>query len=156
MLLLDEPASGLDPRARVEIKALIEELRRWARRSSSRSHILPELADFCNKIGIIERGRLLVAGDVEGIVRKLQPARRLTIRTVGELNGLRAAIERIPKVVNVTGEGNTAQVEFQGDLEEQAQMLASLVESGHRVCSFTETGMDLEDVFMQVTTGKVQ
>ncbi len=156
VLLLDEPASGLDPRARVEIKALITELGRMGKTIIVSSHILPELSDFCNKIGIMERGRLLVSGDVEGIVRQLQPARRITIKTVGDANGLRAAVERVPKVGQVTCDGDTALVEFHGDLPEQAEMLRTLIAGGHPVCSFTETGMDLEDVFLRVTTGKVQ
>ncbi len=153
ILLLDEPASGLDPRARVEIKALIAELGRMGKTVIVSSHILPELADFCNKIGIMERGKILVSGDVQTIVRQLQPARRLAIRTVGPLNGLRAAVESMPHVSGVTGEGETLNVDFQGGLEEQAQMLEALIAGGHRVCSFSETALDLEDVFMRVTTG---
>ncbi len=153
LLLLDEPASGLDPRARVEIKALIAELGRMGKTVIVSSHILPELADFCNKIGIMERGRILVSGDVQGIVRQLQPARRLAIRAVGPLNGLRAAVEGMPHVSGVDGEGETLHVSFDGGLEEQAQMLETLIAGGHRVCSFSETALDLEDVFMRVTTG---
>lgn len=153
VLLLDEPASGLDPRARVEIKALIAELGRMGKTVIVSSHILPELADFCNKIGIMERGKILVSGDVQTIVRQLQPARRIAIRTVGPVNGLRAAVESMPHVSGVDGEGETLNVEFQGGLEEQAQMLEALISGGHRVCSFSETALDLEDVFMRVTTG---
>lgn len=153
VLLLDEPASGLDPRARVEIKALIGELGRMGKTVIVSSHILPELADFCNKIGIMERGKILVSGDVQAIVRQIQPARRLAIRTVGPLNGLSAAVEGMPHVTGVSGEGETLHVDFQGGLEEQAGMLEALIASGHRVCSFTETALDLEDVFMRVTTG---
>lgn len=153
ILLLDEPASGLDPRARMEIKALIGELGRMGKIVIVSSHILPELADFCNKIGIMERGRLLVTGDVQSIVRKLQPARRIAIRTLGPANGLRGVIEGMPHVGGVEGDGDTLQVSFEGGLEQQAQMLEALVAGGHRVCSFSETALDLEDVFMRVTTG---
>lgn len=156
VLLLDEPASGLDPRARVEIKALIAELGRMGKTIIVSSHILPELSDFCNKIGIMERGNLLLSGDVQDIVRQLQPARRITIQTVENLNGLRAAVEALPNVTHVATDGNTALVDYQGDLEDQAEMLRALVADGHRICSFTESAINLEDVFMRVTTGKVQ
>jgi ABC-2 type transport system ATP-binding protein len=153
ILLLDEPASGLDPRARVEIKALIGELGRMGKTVIVSSHILPELADFCNKVGIMERGRLLVADDVQAIVRQVQPARRLVIKTFGPLNGLRTAVEAMPLVTSVEGEGETLRVDFGGDMEQQAQLLEALISGGHRVCSFAETALDLEDVFMRVTTG---
>ncbi len=157
ILLLDEPASGLDPRARVDIKALIAELGRMGKTIIVSSHILPELADFCNKIGIMERGKMLVSGDVQSIVRQLQPARRLTIRTVGPTNGLHAALEAVPDVTKITDEADDiTTVDFQGDIHAQAAMLKSLIDSGHPVCSFTETGLDLEDVFMRITTGSVQ
>ncbi len=153
ILLLDEPASGLDPRARVEIKALIAELGRMGKTVIVSSHILPELADFCNKIGIMERGKILVSGDVGTIVRQLQPARRIAIKTVGALNGLRAAVENLPHITGVGSEGETLTVDFEGTLEQQAEMLETLINGGHRVCSFSETALDLEDVFMRVTTG---
>jgi ABC-2 type transport system ATP-binding protein len=157
VLLLDEPASGLDPRARVEIKALIAELGKMGKTIIVSSHILPELADFCNKIGIIERGKLLISGDVQQITRQLQPHRQITIKVMGEANGLKLALERFPKVDRVICDGDVAQVEFYGDLDEQVEMLRMLVAEGHRICSFTETPMNLEDVFMRVTKeGAVQ
>ena len=159
ILLLDEPASGLDPRARVEIKALIAELGRMGKTIVVSSHILPELADFCNKIGIMERGKMLIEGDVDTIVRQLQPMRRIEIKALGPLNGLRATLDESPDVIGVTEQGNGDAhviVEFQGDIQAQVVLLKSLVESGHDISSFNETGFDLEDVFMRVTTGKVQ
>jgi len=153
ILLLDEPASGLDPRARLEIKALIAELGRMGKTIIVSSHILPELADFCNKIGIMERGKLLVSGDVQTIVRQLQPTRRLAIRTLGEVNGLRPVLESMPHVGSVDVQGDTAHVSFEGGLEEQARLLQELVARGQPICAFSETAIDLEDVFMRVTTG---
>lgn len=157
VLLLDEPASGLDPRARIDIKALISELGRMGKTVIVSSHILPELADFCNKIGIIEKGNLLVSGDVEGIVRQLQPQRQITIKVAGDARTLQSPLERFPNVMNVVCENDTAQVAFEGDLEAQAELLGSLIAQGCKVYSFTETKMDLEEVFMQIThTGAVQ
>jgi ABC-type multidrug transport system ATPase subunit len=107
----------------------------------------------------MERGRMLVSGQVNDIVQQLQPARRLVIKTVGSLNGLHSALDDFPDVSGVTtpeNESDTALVDFKGDLEAQAAMLTSLIQQGHKICSFTETGLDLEDVFMRVTTGSVQ
>lgn len=156
VLLLDEPASGLDPRARVEIKALIAELGKMGKTIIVSSHILPELSDFCNKIGIIERGKLLISGDVQEIVRQLQPARRISIRVVGEPNGIAKVLSGVPKVGDVTQDGDTCHMEFHGDFDEQTDLLRTLVHAGVRIRTFSETEMDLEDVFMRVTTGKVQ
>ncbi|HEX5323163.1 MAG TPA: ABC transporter ATP-binding protein, partial [Capsulimonadaceae bacterium] len=156
VLLLDEPASGLDPRARIDIKALIAELGKMGKTIIVSSHILPELADFCNKIGIIERGKLLVSGDVETIVRQMQPARRITIKTLGEVSSLQESLRGVENVTLVGHEADSVQVDFQGTLEDQAQMLARLIGQGHKICSFSEMSLDLEDVFMRVTTGSVQ
>jgi len=82
VLLLDEPASGLDPRARVEIKELLKELKAMGKTIIISSHILPELSDFCNKIGIIEQGELIVSGDVEDIMRQVAGAQRLVIKVM--------------------------------------------------------------------------
>src|SRR5581483_3087979 len=84
VLLLDEPASGLDPRARVEIKELLKELRRMGKTILISSHILPELADFCNKIGIIEQGEMIVSGDVGEIMRQITGGQLLDVCVVPE------------------------------------------------------------------------
>jgi ABC-2 type transport system ATP-binding protein len=162
VLLLDEPASGLDPRARIEIKKLIARLGALGKTIIVSSHILPELADFCNKIGIMERGKLLVSGDVDLVVRQYQPTRQLRVLLA---NGDGRAAERAlcairewPTVERVAFEGDdltTLRVAYNGDLEDQAALLRTLIAGGHPVCSFAEDAMDLEDVFLRVTTGKV-
>jgi ABC-2 type transport system ATP-binding protein len=160
VLLLDEPASGLDPRARIEIKKLIVHLGQMGKTVIVSSHILPELSDFCNKIGIMERGKLLVSGDVEDIVRQLQPTRQLRIALLeggAPLHRMQKTLEALPNVETAIAEeeGLALRVAFRGGLEEQANLLKTLIQEGHPVCSFTEAAMDLEDVFMRVTTGKV-
>jgi ABC-2 type transport system ATP-binding protein len=159
VLLLDEPASGLDPRARVEIKGLIAELGRMGKTIIVSSHILPELADFCNKVGIMERGKMLVSDHVETIVRRLQPAKKIAIKTLGSIEGIRAALDDYPEVTGVTltmDEPDSALVDFSGDHAAQAKLLKTLIEAGYQISSFHETKMDLEDVFLRVTTGSVQ
>jgi ABC-2 type transport system ATP-binding protein len=83
LLILDEPASGLDPRARIELRELLKELRALGKTVMISSHILTELAEMCTHIAIIERGRLLAAGDVQTILRSLQPHRTLEVRVLG-------------------------------------------------------------------------
>ncbi|MFQ3610822.1 MAG: ABC transporter ATP-binding protein [Fimbriimonadales bacterium] len=155
LLLLDEPASGLDPRARVEIKELIRELGAMGKIVLVSSHILPELADFCNKIGIIEKGELLVWGAVDDIVKQIQVARHLMIRPLGELEPLIQRLERYPLVQGLEPRDGHLLVHFNGGLEEQAQLLTELIQEGFRIAAFHEESLDLEDVFMQITRGEV-
>jgi ABC-2 type transport system ATP-binding protein len=155
LLLLDEPASGLDPRARIEIKELIRELGAMGKIVLVSSHILPELADFCNKIGIIEKGELLVWGPVDEIIARLQPARVLQIRVLDDPEPLANYLESISHISQLALQNGCVEVHFTGGLEEQAELLAQLIRDGFRVVSLTETSLDLEDVFMQITRGEV-
>ncbi len=155
LLLLDEPASGLDPRARIEIKELIRELGAMGKIVLVSSHILPELADFCNKIGIIEKGDLLVWGPVDEIIAQLQPARVLQIRLLDDPETLAKHLEGDPHITHLALQNGSVEVHFTGGLEEQAELLAKMVRDGFRVVALTETSLDLEDVFMQITRGEV-
>src|SRR5882757_3399574 len=94
VLILDEPASGLDPRARLEMKALLTELRGMGKTILISSHILSELADFCTSIGIIERGKLLAAGSIQEITRQLRSHRVLKVRVLDENTDRAASIMR--------------------------------------------------------------
>lgn len=156
LLLLDEPASGLDPRARSEFKELVLELGRMGKIVIVSSHILPELATFCNKVGIIEQGKMLAFGSVNDIVKKVRGGRHVDVRMIGEVDGVTEAIGNLPHVmkVDVIGPSSIA-IEFTGDDEEQAALLASLIDKGYRIIDFRERKFDLEDVFLQVTTGAV-
>lgn len=179
VLLLDEPASGLDPRARIEIKELFKELKSMGKTIIISSHILPELADFCNKVGIIERGELLISGDVKEIMAQVAGGKTLEVRLLddfdraaeimADLPGVRAVRrvdERASAVVRnvdvdidlepVSGESCAMVVDFTGDLEAQADLNRHLVEKGLRVIAFHEQQTDLEDIFMKVTRGLVQ
>jgi len=159
VLLLDEPASGLDPRARIEFRALLKELQAMGKTIFVSSHILPELADFCNVVGIMERGQLIVAGKVNDIVRKLEGGMVLDVRLVGdEDTGDRAVqiLEDFPNVREARAEGNHLTIGFTGHHEDLPQLLAHLVGNGLPVATFSPRAADLEDVFMKVTKGAVQ
>ena len=121
------------------------------------SHILPELADFCNKVGIFEKGKMLISGSVEEIVQRLRPHRLLSIKVLGDATALEPTLLRVPNIANIRYKDSVAELEFQGTLEDQVEILHRLIVEGHRIASFAETSMDLEEVFMQVThAGAVQ
>jgi len=156
LLLLDEPASGLDPRARIEIRELLKELRRMGKTILISSHILPELADFCNKIAVIEQGKLVVSGDVEEIMRKCRGGLVLKIRLaerVPEAIVLLKTTEFVGEVT--TDEEGSVMATYIGEDGTQHNVLQSLVTNGFKVIGFEEARVDLQDVFMQVTKGLV-
>jgi ABC-2 type transport system ATP-binding protein len=156
VLLLDEPASGLDPRARIEIKELFKELKAMGKTIIISSHILPELADFCNKVGIIERGQMLIEGDVQDIMAQVSGGRVLEIGLLSDAAPAQTLLEAHPAVTAVRILEDRLHLDFTGDLETQADLLSLLIGHGHRVLSFTEQETDLEDIFMKVTKGLVQ
>lgn len=157
LLLLDEPASGLDPRARAELKELIAELGRMGKIILVSSHILPELADFCTMVGIIEQGEMKAFGAVEDITRTLQEHKVLELRVVEGASQATGMLIGRPHVLGAHLMGSTTiKIEFSGDLQDQAELLASLVSEGHKVIEFKEISADLEDVFLKVTSGAVQ
>jgi ABC-2 type transport system ATP-binding protein len=156
VLLLDEPASGLDPRARIEIKELLRELKSMGKTIIISSHILPELADFCNKIGIIEQGEMIVSGDVQEIMRQVTGGQMLDIRVVPE--DVDRAIELLGGLSTVRQSRLVDQelkVDYVGEAGLTHEVLTALVTAGVRVRGFTEEKTDLEDIFMKVTRGVV-
>jgi ABC-2 type transport system ATP-binding protein len=156
VLLLDEPASGLDPRARIEIKELLKELKSMGKTIIISSHILPELADFCNKIGIIEQGELVVSGDVQAIMQQVSGGRVYELRVVEDLDGAAALLQARPDVRGVKTVDGALKIEYSGDPDEVYQLLRDLLAAGFKVQSFSEQETDLEDIFMKVTRGAVQ
>ncbi|GIW87391.1 MAG: ABC transporter ATP-binding protein [Isosphaeraceae bacterium] len=156
VLILDEPASGLDPRARVEIKSLLTELRAMKKTILISSHILSELADFCTTIGIIERGRLLAAGSIQEIQKQLRTHRVLKVGLVGEdVPRALAMLRAEPAVQHVESYDHTITCEFQGEDGDKARLLHRLIAAGVSVHTFTEVELSLEEVFMMITKGVV-
>jgi ABC-2 type transport system ATP-binding protein len=155
LLLLDEPASGLDPRARSELKELIAELGRMGKIVIVSSHILTELAGFCNTVGIMERGDLLAFGPVDTIIKGMQPHRTLVVRVLGDAGEAGKLLQDQAGVLGVQLNSEGVQVDFEGDLDAQAGLLKALVLANHKVIGFREEQADLEDVFLKLTTGAV-
>jgi ABC-2 type transport system ATP-binding protein len=155
VLILDEPASGLDPRARVEVKALLKELRRMGKTILISSHILTELADCCTSIGIIERGQLLMHGPIEDVYRRIRGDRLVQVRFTDKMDIGMSIIRSSPYVRNVQVDNHGALLELETDDSGVADLLRQLVSQGVGVRSFAEKEPTLEDVFMLVTKGLV-
>ena len=157
VLILDEPSSGLDPRARLEVKALLKELRRMGKTILISSHILTELADCCTSIGIIERGQLLMHGSIEDVYRRIRGVTRtLRLRFVDNMPAGLSIIRSLPATRDVQVEDHQATVELETDDAGVAELLRQLVSSGVQLSSYGEKEPSLEDVFMLVTKGLVQ
>ncbi len=156
VLLLDEPASGLDPRARVELRELLRTLQGMGKTIIISSHILLELAEMCSDIAIISGGRLIVSGDVNQVTHRLGGGRQLDIRVIDCVTEAAQLLKDMPNISNVESEnGNTIQVECTGDDQAVHQVLAALITNGIPVISFAPRsgGGRLEEVFMSITEG---
>ncbi len=156
VLLLDEPASGLDPRARVELRELLRTLQGMGKTIVISSHILLELAEMCTDVAIIQAGRLVVAGDVEQVSRRLDGGRQLEIRVLERFTETKEALKNMPEITNVldgNGDEELIQAEFNGDNQALHRILAALMAQNIPVVSFAPRtgGGRLEEVFMSIT-----
>jgi ABC-2 type transport system ATP-binding protein len=155
VLLLDEPASGLDPRARVEMRELLRELGAMGKTIVVSSHILMELAELCDSVGIIEKGRLVASGPLDEITRHVKQGRTLRLKLISAQDEAEAVLRDQPGVGQVYEANGFLEVEFLGDDEATASLLETLVARGVRLVSFGEVTSDLEDVFLRLTKGEV-
>jgi ABC-2 type transport system ATP-binding protein len=155
VLLLDEPASGLDPRARVELRELLRELRSLGKTIVISSHILPELEELCTSVAIIDRGQVLAQGRVADIERRLRVGAVLRVRVLGEQparEAARAHFAAQPDVASATLlEDGTIEIGYRGDDAGTARLLASAIRADHAIVSFARAASDLEELFLQVT-----
>src|SRR6266849_5525590 len=156
VLLLDEPASGLDPRARVELRELVRTLQGMGKTIVISSHILLELAEMCTDIAIIQGGRLVIAGDVEQVSRRLDGGRQIEIRVLERLAEAKELLKNMPDISNVLDENGDAELihaEFSGDNPALHRILAALMAQDIPVVSFAPRsgGGRLEEVFMRIT-----
>jgi len=163
VLILDEPASDLDPRARIEMRDLLMELRRMGKTIFLSSHILAELADMCTSVGILERGKLVAAGPVDAIARALDRGggdqkRRARVRVLGSTLMVLDVLG--PKGVEVEPIGDAANgscvISYDGDDAALAAMVKSLIEAGVQLVGLEPERNELERIFLEVTRGEVQ
>jgi ABC-2 type transport system ATP-binding protein len=152
VLLLDEPASGLDPRARVEMREILRELRRMGKTIIISSHILPELTELCTMIGIIDQGRMRATGQVQEVVRKLSADRRVRITILGDNERAIAILEPLAPVRSVQLANGTIEATYEGDDSTAADILQALTAEGVKVSAFSPVDGGLEEAFMRVTS----
>jgi ABC-2 type transport system ATP-binding protein len=159
VLLLDEPASGLDPRARVELRELLRELRSLGKTIVISSHILPELEELCTSIAIVDRGQVLTQGKVAEIERRLRVGAVLRVRVLGEIAEIEAAREHFsaqPLVASAAVlDDGTIEIGFRGDDEASARLLSNGIGAGLRIANFGRAANDLEELFLQITARDV-
>ncbi len=155
LLVLDEPAAGLDPRARIELRQLIKELQRMGKTILISSHILTELADMCDSIAIIEQGRLIAAGRVDDLVSGRGGGLRLKIRLLDEVERSANLLRGLARISNVSADGAHISFNYAGTEAEIPVLLAGLLEQGLKIVSVSQESRNLEDIFLSITRGAV-
>ena len=157
VLILDEPASGLDPRARIEFRELLKELQRMGKTIVVSSHILTELSTICNTVGIIEAGKLVAAGAVDAILKSLRTQREFTVNLLERADSERALslLKKQSGVQNPEAVGSSIRFAFQATEPEIAALIECLAAERVRFTSFREEMVDLETAFMTLTKGKL-
>ncbi|HKQ90306.1 MAG TPA: ABC transporter ATP-binding protein [Blastocatellia bacterium] len=155
-LIMDEPAAGLDPRARIELRELIRALSSQGKAVLISSHILTELAEICDGAVIIEHGKILMAGRVGEMLTDNASRRVALIRVLSDSEALYRELLQTPGVEAARLNGDEVMAEVNGDDEALCALLATLVGRGHRVIEFKQQRANLEEIFMSVTKGDVQ
>ena len=156
LLILDEPSSGLDPRARVEMKELLKNLHSMGKTIVISSHILSELSEMCNSIGIMNRGQLMTAGRIEDVMQHFSGGRKLHIRVISEMEpAVRLMQEQAQAIVESVRE-NEIIVSYQGTDEQTGALLRNLLQNQVVVTDFYRESGTLESLFMQLTGGGAQ
>ena len=157
VMVLDEPAAGLDPRARIEVREMIRQLANQGKAILISSHILTELAEICDVVGILEMGRLVAVGSVDDIQRQGQTAQNVVeVRLLDGTTTLANWLGERPGVTQIHTDGQVVRFLHAGQMEAEADLLKAMIEAGFRVAAFGSRRKSLEDVFMQVTKGLVQ
>lgn len=154
LLLLDEPASGLDPRARIEVRELLVALKEMGKTIIISSHILHELSQLCTSIGIIEAGQFVTQGSLDHIYKRLELSRIIHVQIVGEMNGICEKIEQMHGVTSVQVQADRLAIQLQEDQMAVEELHAQIAATGTKIRMFQAEAMDMETVFMKLTEGK--
>ena len=162
VLILDEPASGLDPRARVEIRELMLELARLGKTIFFSTHILADVAEICTRVGIIEEGKMVATGGIEELQQLVMPHRQVQLTVLNratEVEEILRNLSGVSAVENLTPNGNNGRTrfefEFTGEESALSDLLTRLIQADIQIIHFSEERRDLEEVFMRVTKGLV-
>lgn len=151
VVILDEPANGLDPNGRIDMRRMILRLKEHGKTIMLSSHILPELSSICDRVGIIEKGRLLSSGTVKEITASLQEEMQLSVLVGGNTEAAAGLCKAFPNVKTVSFEGNEIRVVFDGTRGEVALLNKQLNDAGFAVIGLREEEADLEQAFLKVT-----
>ncbi len=156
VLLLDEPASGLDPRARIEIRELLKELKRMGKTIVISSHILHELAEFCTTVGILEQGELLFHGTIDEFVRQARIGTRVHVCVVERREVAREILSAMPDIRSVEEQNGQLLIELAEGVQDFSFIARALLDRGLKLRELREEQVDIETAFMRMTQGKVQ
>ena len=156
VLILDEPAAGLDPRARIELREMIRQLAADGKSILVSSHILTELAEMCDRVAIVELGQLVAVGTVAEIQRKLQPHRTVQVRVLNDAANAARWLEARSDINGITVTEDLIRFNHEGDRISEAALLKEMVLAEMQVVEFSAYSQSLEEVFLQVTRGAVQ
>ena len=158
IMIMDEPAAGLDPQARIELREMIKTLAAEGKGIFLSSHILSDLDEICDSAVIIEKGRLLSSGKVSQLIDRQDQTVKFEVKFLGDMDGIIAAVKAIPLISGVKQTGNKCVVieTYDHSQEAAASILQSMIGAGCSITSFNPLETSLEDVFMNVTTGEVQ
>jgi ABC-2 type transport system ATP-binding protein len=156
LLLLDEPASGLDPRARIEMMEILRELQRMGKTIIISSHILTELETICNRVCIIERGKLIYSGPVQGVRDQMSQGRIIFVRVSSDQAQAVTLLKTRPEIAEVTTLDGIIKITLATQDADHSIVADTLVRGGARVTELREEELGLEEVFMRVTRGETQ
>jgi ABC-2 type transport system ATP-binding protein len=150
VLLLDEPASGVDPQGRIDLKNILRQLAAEGRTVLVSSHILAEMTEFCTAVAIMERGRMVVSGRIDEVNARVLGAAILAVEVLGDAEALIRIVGDDPRAGAIERRGEAFEFRFRGDAEAASDLLAALVGGGVRVASFARRREDLEELFLKV------
>src|SRR4051794_28552539 len=156
LLLLDEPASGLDPRARIEMMAILQELQRMGKTIIISSHILSELQTLCNRVAIIEKGKLIYSGPVQGVRDQMSTGRIVWVKVSTDQAGAIELLKTRPEVTNAEAVDGQVKITLVDHETDHSVIADVLVRGGARLLQLREDELGLEEVFMRVTRGETQ
>ena len=154
LIILDEPASGLDPRARVEMKEILKELREMGKTIIVSSHILPELAEMCSEIGIIDHGKLVTQGTINEIMNRINKKRLVKVKLSNGKENLIRLLKEQSTVKEITENTDNVEFAFEGTNDNLTSILRNIIMNGIPIYSFAENEGNLEEIFMTVTGGE--
>lgn len=151
LLILDEPASGMDPRARFEMKGILKNLRDMDKTVLVSSHILPELGEICTQIGVINHGKMVYSGTVEEVMERFSGNAPLKITVLEDMEKAIEVLKEQPSVTRVKGEEKHIECQYQGDAYEISKLIRALIENNIPIIGVDRAMANLEDVFMKIT-----